>query len=171
MAIARSQIKWAGFAIAPPPFATPRRRLPTGRKGDGLRYEKAINQCLTKEYGERYIVGPWVEYAMVGDSQIHFAQPDGLLINVDSGLITIVEMKYQHTVDAYRQTEKYRALLECIFPPALWRFAVCEVVKWYDCAVAFPVAVRLCNAVSEAVPGEFNVCILRPKAAGRQIAA
>lgn len=75
-----------------------------------------------------------------------------------------MEIKYQHTSDAWWQVEHlYLPVLRWAFPPDLWSFARVEVVKWYDPAVAFPERVSLIPHVDKAfgAPG-WPVHILKP---------
>jgi hypothetical protein len=91
-----------------------------------------------------------------------WCQTDGLLFDVDRGLITLVECKYQHTSDAWWQLKMlYLPVLRTIFPG--WEFATVEVVKWYDPATKIPEPVFLLPDVGAAQPGKFNVHIWNPR--------
>jgi hypothetical protein len=93
----------------------------------------------------------------------NYAQPDGLLFDVRKGLLTIIEIKYSHTPDAYFQLlDKYLPLMQSWLDKSIWNFAVCEVVWWYDKAISYPCEVRLCKTIDIARPGEFGVHICRP---------
>lgn len=81
---------------------------------------------------------------------------------LEEGRILLVEVKYQHTVDAWWQTKHlYAPVLERIFPRELWRVEVCEIVRWYDPATAFPEPVALC-ARPEERSQRFKVHIWKP---------
>jgi len=100
---------------------------------------------------------------MVDSNVINFAQPDALLFDFEKGLITICEMKYQHTRDAYWQmVGRYLPIIQAMFDPTLWQFATVEIVKWYDCAVRYPAEVMLRDAIDKVKPGEFGVHIWKP---------
>lgn len=158
----RADILWARFSDETPTFAKNRKRV-RGRRAQGVRYEKKAHTRFSEQYGDRYIQSPWISYLASGDGSVRWAQPDALLIDLDAGLITICEMKYQHCTEAYWQLlGKYLPLLQHIFPRDLWRFATVEVVKWYDCSVQFPAAVTLRDAVHRVKPGEFGVHIWKP---------
>lgn len=62
-----------------------------------------------------------------------------MLIDAQRGVIHVVEIKYSHTSDAWWQLRRlYVPVLQRIFPQNLWDFEVCEIVRWFDPAVAFP---------------------------------
>src|SRR6185312_8537205 len=44
-----------------------------------------------------------------------------------------------------------------------WTICTCEVVKWHDGTIPFPVPVRLCSEVHESRLGEWAVHIFNPK--------
>jgi len=73
-----------------------------------------------------------------------------------------VEVKYQHTPNAWVQLVRlYLPVLESAFGP-LFRYATCEVVKWYDPAVVFPQRVTMTPDLLNVRPGEFGVHIWKP---------
>ena len=144
-------------------FCTPpalRKKRYTGRRLEGVRYEKKVQSHLEDFYGDRYIPSPWIRFFTGGAWR--WCQPDGILLDVPHGLLTIVEVKYQHTSDAWWQVRQlYEPVLRVMFPESLWRFTACEVVKWYDPAIQFPEKVVLANEVSMQHPA-FKVHIWRP---------
>lgn len=121
-----------------------RKRKYTGRRLQGVRYERRVHEYLASLYGDGYVASPWLKFFAEG--RWRWCQPDGLVLAPATGRITVVEVKYQHTSDAWWQLRHlYLPVLAQIFPPALWRFDVCEVVKWYDPAVVFPERVVLAH--------------------------
>lgn len=159
----KSDVLHAGILLGVPSFVKARRKQ--GRKGLGLRYEEKVQGHLKDEY-PNYVASPWFQYRLRdAPNRINYAQPDGLLIDVMRGLVTIIEVKYSHTVDAYYQLyDKYLPLVEHFFRVEgnrLWSFAVVEVVRWYDCATAYPCSVVLREHVHTVRPGEFAVHICR----------
>lgn len=137
-----------------------RRKRYTGRRLEGIRYERKVHEYLSSLYGDRYIASPWLRFYTGGAWR--WCQPDGLLLDPARGRLTIVEVKYQHTSDAWWQIRKlYQPVLEAIFPPALWAYDACEVVKWFDPATIFPEKTVLAQEVSMAHPS-FKVHIWRP---------
>lgn len=121
-------------------FALPpalRKRRYTGRRLEGIRYERRAQEHLADFYGDRYLPSPWLRFFTGG--QWRWCQPDAILIDLEHGRITIVEIKYQHTPDAWWQVRQlYQPVLSAMFPPELWSFEACEVVKWYDPNTLFP---------------------------------
>ena len=110
-----------------------------------------------------YVPSPWFTFGELGNSRPRWCQPDGLLFQVADLLITIVEVKLQHTPDAWWQTKQlYLPVLARAFPPNLWEYNICEVVKWYDPAIVFPEAHRLAASPLILAPGQFGVHILKP---------
>ena len=137
-----------------------RKKRYTGRRLAGVQYEKKVHAYLEGFYGERYVSNPWLRF--FADGKWRWCQPDGLLFDLKSGRITIVEVKYQHTADAWWQVRRlYQPVLEKIFPPHLWHFDACEVVKWYDPATLFPERLVLAQEVCMPHPA-FKIHIWRP---------
>lgn len=169
-----------GLSLPPPPaegfrpagrvlsanFSNPpaiRRKRYTGRRLEGIRYERKVQDYLSTFYGENYLASPWLRFFPAGDgARWRWCQPDGILLDPRRGKITIVEVKYQHTSDAWYQVkELYLPVLQVMFPSPLWTFDFCEVVKWYDPDTAFPEKVVLAQEVSMRHPS-FKVHIWRP---------
>ena len=139
---------------------TLRKRRYTGRRLEGVRYEKKVHAYLEEFYGERYVASPWLRFFTEGVWR--WCQPDAILIDLEHGRITIVEIKYQFTSDAWWQVKHlYEPVLRVMFPAALWCFDHCQVVKWYDPATPFPEPVVLAHEVSMVHP-KFKVHIYRP---------
>ncbi len=133
-----------------------------GRKRQGLIYEKKVHEELELLYGSSYIPSLWLEYETLNDDYLHRCQPDGLLFDFHNGRIIVIEVKLKHTEQAYWQLRNlYLPVLGLLFPPNLWKLIPCEVVKWFDPSVAFPVPVIMCEdpllAQGEA---KFNACII-----------
>lgn len=134
------QIQSAHFC--PPPAWALEQRAKRGRKAEGLRYERKVQAHMEAE-SEWYLAGPWLIYIIGG--RPHWCQPDGLHFDVQAGIITIIEIKYSHTTDAYWQLRHlYSHVLGHIFPDRDWTFRLVEVVKWYDPAVKFPEPTVMC---------------------------
>lgn len=146
----------AGFSH--PPFL--RRRRYTGRRAEGVRYEKKVQAYLLSTYAEKYVDSPWLRFYSGG--KWRWCQPDAVMFDVPRGVITIIEIKYQHTADAWWQVKQlYYPVLRVLFPERLWSFEFCEVVKWYDPSVPFPERVVLAQDVSMPHPA-FKVHIWHP---------
>ena len=158
----KDDISWARLSRTVPAFAA-RRRKPRGRRGAGIRYERRALDYFLNRFEHRYIPSPWITFALKSNGGLNWAQPDALLVDIDAGLITLIEMKYQHTPEAYWQLmTKYLPLVQRIFGTKMWKYATVEVVKWYDCQVAFPIDVTLRDCITRVRPGEFGVHIWKP---------
>jgi hypothetical protein len=144
--------------FSPPPQL--KRHRYTGRRLQGIRYERAVHEYLEFRYGDKYLSSPWLKF--FSDGKWRWCQPDGLLIDLEGGRLIIVEVKYQHTPDAWWQVRHlYQPVLEHMLPRALWTYEVCEVVKWYDPAVVFPERVVLAGEV-DMKHKDFKVHIWKP---------
>lgn len=137
-----------------------RRRHYTGRRAEGVRYEKKVQDYLQYSYADLYLASPWIKFFEAGSWR--WCQPDGLLWDFRRGVITIVEIKYQHVALAWWQTKQlYAPVLRLMFPERLWKIEFCEIVKWYDPAVVFPEKVILACDVDMPHTG-FKVHIYKP---------
>lgn len=155
------EVLWAKFSTQPE-FAKRQRRR-SGARLRGKQYEAKVGAALAAEYAERLLLAPWIEFQ--DESGKHWCQPDGLLLNVQSGIITIIEIKYQHTPDAWLQLRRlYQPIVDFLFstPDRLWSTSIVEIVKWYDPQVAFPEPIRMTPILHHAHPKMFNVHIWNP---------
>lgn len=160
--LVKGEVKWAEFAEHLPPFALGEAKY--GRKRLGIIYERKVHKRLNNLYGCNYMPNPWIVF---GDSRWNsrWCQPDGLLLNLEKGIITIVECKYQHTARAWWQMfHLYQPVVAKLFGTEdnLWRFATVEVVKWFDPSVNCPSKPVLVENVHLARPNQFCVHIFRP---------
>lgn len=121
-----------------------------------------MQDFLLAAFPQSYVPSPWLHFRSESSEKWRWCQPDGLLVDIERGIITCVEVKYSHTENAWWQVRKlYLPVLEKLFPPALWRLQACEVVKWYDSAVVFPEPVELAAEIGK--PSDrFKVHICRP---------
>lgn len=124
----------------------------------GLKYERMVHKRLFLHYGQDWHPGPWFAYKTEAEEKCKYCQLDGILIRPGAGRV-LVEAKYSHCPDAYFQlTNLYLPLMQHLYPGE--PLALCEVVKWYDSAIAFPCAVTLLPRIHEARSGDFSVHIL-----------
>lgn len=153
------ELCWARLS-SPPPFAAnrPQRR---GRRAQGIRYERKVHEHFQELLGPAYAASLWFQYCLPGEGRARWCQPDALYVDVQRGRIVIVEVKYQHTVEAWWQLHRYLAVVREVFG-STFSYTLCEVVKWYDCAVRFPEAVTMLPNLEAAKPGAFHVHIWRP---------
>lgn len=134
-------MEWAKVSRAAPPFATAARKR-SGRRLAGMKYENAVQEHFATIYPGQYTPGPWLYFKGAGGTK--WCQPDGLIFDLTAGTIILVEIKYQHTTDAWWQLRRlYEPVLRALFPAQLWTFHTLEVVKWYDPEVLWPEPTRL----------------------------
>jgi len=165
--VKKDDLEWVRLADSIPPFA--RKKRLHGRRRMGIKYEEKVKEHFEEAFPPKvghpsFISGPWLEYKILNEGKVRYAQPDGLLVSLDTGVLTICEIKYQHTAQAYWQVmDKYLPLVERLFNTTnMWKIGVCEIVKWYDCAVVFPAHVTLRDCIASVRPGEFGVHIWKP---------
>ena len=126
----------ASFSPVPPLFIENLRQKRTGRRAVGVRYEAKGQAWLAAKYPDNYIPAPWLRFH---NGQSKWCQPDGLLIDVKRGRITIVEFKLRHTSDAWYQVrELYEPVVRRLFPWPGWEFPALEIVCWFDPHIPFP---------------------------------
>lgn len=146
-------------AVAPAFVRQSQRRR--GRRAAGQSYERKVHRELSERYGDFYVPSVWWKFSAAGN--LRWCQTDGLLFRFLDRSITIIEIKLQHTPDAWWQVKHlYYPVLRKAFPETIWSFSFCEVVKWYDPAVAFPEHHHLAIDPLIVPAGKFGVHILRP---------
>lgn len=138
-----------------------------GAKRQGLLYEGRVQPritelCKQSPKAVEYLPSPWFKYRIAAHPfRENFAQPDGLIINMNEGLVYVVEIKLRHTVDAYFQLlDRYIPLMQKFFPKD-FRFCAVEVCRWFDPMMAFPTKITLREVLLEARPNEFCVHRMR----------
>lgn len=130
------EIIHAAFANEAPAFAKKGRLR--GARALGIRYERKVQKHLLDAFPDYYIPSPWLSF-VDGRGNHRICQPDGFFLDIPNGMISVVEVKYQHTTDAWWQLWKlYIPVLRFIFPT--FEFRGVEIVRWYDPSVAFPQA-------------------------------
>lgn len=159
--LSANDIASSAILLGTPSFVRPGKAR--GAKAAGLRYERKILDAFSAEH-LHFIRSPWFRYTLRTMAGRHYyAQPDGLFVDVARGRITIVEIKYQHVVDAYFQLiDKYIPIVRKFFGDELWQYSVLEVVQWFDPHVQFPAKPFLVDTFQDARPGTFNVLIAQP---------
>lgn len=160
-----TDVKWAKLLPYQPPFI--KRKRSRGKYLVGIRYERQVQEYLALLALSRnfeYIESPWIEYEDANGKR--WCQPDGLL--VDARAVCIVEVKYQHTVDAWWQlVHLYQPVIKLIYPN---HRPVCmlEIVHWFDPKTAWPEKYSLTDSPLR-IPqaNKVAVHIFNPKRAGR----
>lgn len=111
---------------------TPRARR--GPRRDGILFELGVSRVLSQVRPPWfYAPGPWISFREEPGGPRHNAQPDGLLVNFQEGLVVICEMKLRHTGKAERQLrDKYLPLVSELFPAPQWKIRLVEIYKYWD---------------------------------------
>ena len=143
-------------------------RLPkgtyTGARLEGMNYERKVHQLFSDRYcaearGPVYVPAMWIRY--VDTMRSYYAQPDGLIVDLRRSFITIIEIKLKHTLNAYFWLrELYEPLIRHIFGNS-WKYAVCEVVKWFDASLRWPEPLRMTGDPSALIVNEFGLHICK----------
>lgn len=130
-------------------------------KRQGVKYERKVQEELQDRYGLAYLPSVWFCYGGA-DGERRYCQLDGLLVLDAKRTLVIVECKLKHTSDAYWQIEHcyLPVLRKWLAAEAGWKIATCEVVRWYDPFISFPVRPTLVADVHLASASSFNVHIL-----------
>lgn len=149
------------------PFNSQPRRTNNAAAAEGLRYERKCHGALQSRFnGSRgevlYCPSRWIRFRTSDprETDWRYAQPDGFILDLGRGLVTILEMKLKHTQAAWWGLRRlYEPLFRQLFSPR-WEFAVCEVVAWYDPAIHWPEPFKLHQDPSQLQAGEFGVHVL-----------
>lgn len=146
-----------------PSFAKTNRSL-SKSIGQGLKYELDGHHMLLDTYGCEYVPGPWFRYTTTdAPDRQNYVQPDGLIIRMELGLVTIVEFKWSHTPDAYYQLfDKYLPVVEKFFGADLFEFRLLEICKFYSSQVKVPGRSSLRKDIGTLQPNEMGIHIWKP---------
>ena len=157
----------AGFVIKPkleleePQFIKPYKVR--GVRAAGMRYEKKVQRYLLDTFPHHYIASPWFTFEKNDGAKRIWCQPDGLLIDIRAGLITIIEVKLRHTSDAWWQTRQlYLPVVRRLFGTSRWDYNILEIVRWYDPDTLFPERYKLCPEIGNLPVDKFGVHIWKP---------
>lgn len=113
-------------------------------------------------YGKAYLSNPWLNFKCAADSSRRWCQPDGILIDHISGVVTIFECKYSHCARAWWQLHRlYGPVLKKLFP-SHWELRYLEIVYYFDPAVVFPGKIELCREIDFAPTEGVGVHIWQP---------
>lgn len=153
---------WARFCWAGPWGEGGDPRPPSGAKAAGLAYERKVHRRFLTSFaggasdGPLYCPAQWIEFRANGSPRHRWAQPDGLLVHVNLGLVVIVEAKLKHTIRSWWWTRKlYDPLLRRLFPPG-WSFAWLEVCRYFEPGVEWPEPLRMVKDPASLREGQFG---------------
>ena len=119
-----------------------------GAKRLGILYEQRCQADLISLFGDEYVASPFLRYVTRGGAARHFSCiPDGLHIDWDSEVVTILEMKLKYTTEADWQTQAlYKPIVERLFPD--FRIRALVLCKYSDPATYSPFKIRPTNSVA-----------------------
>lgn len=167
------EVEYAAYCQQPPLFTTKPSNKPSfnASQKQGLRYERRVQDHIRELCGEYpnlvCLCNPWLMFHRVGDGSgaISFCQPDCLLVDNSRRKITIIEVKYIHTSDSWKQVRQlYEPVLRNIHSG--FDFAFVEICKWFDPHKAFPETYYYCENVLEAETDRFGIHIYKPRGRG-----
>lgn len=122
-----------------------------------MKYEKKVGEKISSLFPFEWKAGVWICYLCGLEEYPLYCQLDGYLEFPDR--VVLIEIKYNHCVDSYFQLmDVYLPLMKHLFPGK--EISVCEVVKWYDPSVTFPVGVKLQKDLAACGVNDFSVHIL-----------
>lgn len=137
-------VTFACFTQTRPKFTETSLSSFTRAQREGLRYEKKVHTYLEKLLADNnrndfeIKISPWAMYRLQGDlsSKIRFCQPDVVLISKTLDKVILVEIKYQHTNEAWKQLRLlYEPVLKFLYPS--YSIACLEICRWFDPHVPF----------------------------------
>lgn len=115
------------------PHGTPRPRNAAFKAG--LRYEKKVQDFLTKRFSVLYDRGPWFRFREARSASWRYCQPDGLLAYED--FLLIVEVKTRWCAEAWWQLRYlYAPVVQMVLRPRALGF--CVVTRSFDPAITVP---------------------------------
>lgn len=133
-------------------------RKATGVRMAGLRYERKAQAMLLDTYPLQYIPGCFIEYRQ-NNGKLEYCQPDGFLLDMNKGLITLIEIKLRHTELAWWQLfHLYGPVLEYLFGD-MFHYAYVELCAWFDPETAMPQKTYLIPDILKAKPGLWSIHI------------
>jgi hypothetical protein len=153
-------VSWAEFRWEGPWGEGDGPRPPAGARAAGLRYERKVHRRLLAAYGSEssalYLPAQWIIFREGSSPAARWAQPDGLLIDLGRGLVTIVEIKLRHMDKTWWWCRGlYEPLLRHLFPSG-WSFACLEITRFYDPGIEWPEPLRLVREPDALRAGQFG---------------
>jgi hypothetical protein len=140
---AAGKVSSARFSPSPT-FRFRSRRLSVAQK-NGKRYEAKALRMLNREL-PHLLSSPWIEYT--ARAGFRFCQPDALFVDEVRNTVTIFEIKYSHTIDAFWQlSELYAPVVRTLYPGMDIRLV--ELTRTFDPATLFPLPIRLFFSLHE----------------------
>lgn len=153
---------WAEHSQEPPSFIRPTRYR--GARARGVKYESKVREHLARKYTGRCYPSQWIRFRADGKERIRWCQPDNIIVDEGEHVLTIVEVKYQHTDAAWWQLfHLYRPVVSRLFHGLGYDVRCVEIVHWFDPSVRCTEKPYPCPSLEDVRPGAFNVHILNPE--------
>jgi hypothetical protein len=132
------QVKLVELTKEPSFIAAARKGKQRGAKRAGILYERRVQKYLVERYGYFYVESPWLQFTTYTRDKWRACQPDGLIVDVQAGHVTVIEIKLQHTALAWWQCRQlYLPVVRKLLGPS-FSYNCCEIVKWFDPHTIFP---------------------------------
>lgn len=144
------------FARFDPEFAVPAIASTEARR-QGIRYERRVVEALLRSFAE-FRAAPAIRF--IDKLGARVAVPDGLLVT--SRRVYVIEIKLQHTTDAWWQLRRlYAPIVARLFPTR--ELTLVEICSRYDPNVVFPEPFSVSDTLDEALTStvDFVVCVHR----------
>lgn len=136
-------------------------RTPNQKRG--IAYERLVHEMMDNRYGDAYQSAPWLVYwEKETESPPRTCQPDGLLIDLARGQITIVEVKLYNSVMAWWQLLwKYSPVVRALLPGFQLRYV--EIVQFDDPSIALPGEVFRVRNLEEVPVDGYGILTWKPQ--------
>lgn len=163
-------VTFATFTSQRPSFTENPSSAFTRAQKEGLRYEKKAHEYLKKllidarDINFELKISPWIMFKCKHDAstRIRFCQPDAVLISKDETRIILIEIKYQHTNEAWKQLRLlYEPILKFIYPKA--SIACLEICSWFDPHASFQEHYYYSENPLEALSERLGVHVYHPR--------
>ena len=163
-------VTFACFTRNRPKFTENPLTVFTRAQKEGLRYEKKVQEYLqkllidAKDTNYELKLSPWIMFRQGTDPsrRIRFCQPDAVLISKDYSRISIIEIKYQHTNEAWKQLRLlYEPVLKFIYPSS--SIACLEICRWFDPHAFFNEHYYYSDDPLSALPDKLGVHVYHPR--------
>lgn len=169
-----SDVTFAEFSKVKPKFTENPVSAFTRAQKEGLRYEKKALEYLrellinAKDVNFELFTSPWIIFKQGSDprTRLRFCQPDAVFISETNKRIIIVEIKYQHTPDAWRQLRLlYEPVIKFMYPD--FDIALVEICRWFDPHTQFPEQYYYNENPLQSTFGKLGVHIYHPRVKSR----
>lgn len=133
-----------------------------GKRAEGLRFQRKIEQHISALYPRNLQIGPWIVFN-TPQQHSRYCQPDIVITDGITNKVIVIETKLRHTPTAWWQLEQlYVPVLQTIYRKS--KIVKIEVCRWFDPHTSFPVRFEIIDDLKpETLDGlqsdSFYVCI------------